>query len=64
MMPVMSGTDTIKAILKLKKTAKIIASSGLDSGTEKESMELGAKIFVRKPYTAKTLLESLQKILI
>ncbi|MBX7170343.1 MAG: PAS domain S-box protein [Pyrinomonadaceae bacterium] len=63
MMPVMSGAATIRAIHKIDKDAKIIASSGLENGNEKEAMELGAKLFLRKPYTAKMLLESLRDIL-
>ncbi len=42
---------------------KIIASSGLEDGNEKEAMDLGAKLFLRKPYTAKTLLENMRDIL-
>jgi two-component system, cell cycle sensor histidine kinase and response regulator CckA len=63
MMPVMNGAATIKAIQKIDKNSKIIASSGLENGNEKEALNLGAKLFLRKPYTAKTLLESLRDIL-
>lgn len=63
MMPLMNGVATIKAIKKINKNTKIIASSGLENGNEKEAMELGAKLFLRKPYTAKTLLESLREVL-
>lgn len=63
MMPVMNGIATMKAIQKINSSVKIIASSGLENGNEKEAMSLGAKLFLRKPYTAKTLLESLQQIL-
>lgn len=62
MMPVMNGVATIKAVQKINKDILIIASSGLENGNEKEAMTLGAKMFLRKPYTAKTLLESLQKV--
>lgn len=63
MMPLMNGVATIKAIQKIDKNTKIIASSGLENGNEKEAMQLGAKLFLRKPYTAKTLLESLREVL-
>jgi PAS domain S-box-containing protein len=63
MMPVMNGIATMKAIQKINNNVKIIASSGLENGNEKEAMSLGAKLFLRKPYTAKILLESLHQIL-
>lgn len=63
MMPVMNGVATIKAIQKIEKNIKVIASSGLENGNEKEALLLGAKMFLRKPYTAKTLLESLREVL-
>lgn len=63
MMPIMNGIATIKAIQKIERDVKIIASSGLENGNEKEALRLGAKLFLRKPYTAKTLLESLHDIL-
>ena len=63
MMPIMNGVATIKAIKKIDPNARIIASSGLENGNEKEAKNLGVKLFLRKPYTAKTLLESLQQVL-
>jgi len=63
MMPVMNGIATIKALQKIDKNVKIIASSGLENGNESEAMSLGAKVFLRKPYTAKTLLDSLRDVL-
>lgn len=63
MMPIMNGVATIKAIKKIDQNAVIIASSGLENGNEKEAKNLGVKLFLRKPYTAKTLLESLQQVL-
>lgn len=63
MMPVMNGIATIKAIQRIHKGIGIIASSGLENGNEKEAIKLGAKLFLRKPYTAKTLLEGLKEIL-
>ncbi|NJM54313.1 MAG: PAS domain S-box protein [Blastocatellia bacterium] len=63
MMPIMNGIATIKAIQKINKKVKFIASSGLENGNEKEALNLGAKLFLRKPYTAKTLLESLREVL-
>ncbi len=63
MMPVMNGIATIKAIRKISKNVEIIGSSGLENGNEKEALSLGAKLFLRKPYTAKKLLDSLREIL-
>ncbi len=63
MMPIMNGIATIKALQKIDKNVLIIASSGFENGNEKESINLGAKVFLRKPYTAKTLLDSLREVL-
>jgi len=63
MMPIMNGIATIKAVQKISPNIKIIASSGLENGNEKEALSLGAKIFLRKPYTAKMLLDSLRDVL-
>jgi two-component system cell cycle sensor histidine kinase/response regulator CckA len=63
MMPIMNGIATIKAIQKISQNVRIIASSGLENGNEREALSLGAKLFLHKPYTAKMLLESLRNIL-
>jgi PAS domain S-box-containing protein len=64
MMPYMDGAATIRAIRKINPTACIIATSGLMvSEYAKETMDLGAQGFLAKPYTAETLLQTLQRVL-
>jgi len=64
MMPKLDGVSTIHALRKIKDDVKVIAVSGL--GVEAnlaKSAEAGAKHFLCKPYTAKTLLNALRKVL-
>jgi len=64
MMPKLDGVSTIQALLKIKPEVKVIAVSGL--GVEAnlaKSAEAGANHFLCKPFTAKTLLGALHKIL-
>ena len=64
MMPIMDGPATIRTLKKINPDLKIIAASGAASHQEElEAMELGAMDFLRKPFTADTLLVSLDKIL-
>ena len=64
MMPIMDGTATIHALIRLNPTVKIIAASGLNSnGGEARVAGDGVKHFLTKPYTASTLLKTLRAIL-
>jgi hypothetical protein len=64
MMPYMDGAATIRAIRKIDPAACIIATSGLMVGEyAKEVKNLGAQEFLAKPYTAETLLQTLQRVL-
>jgi PAS domain S-box-containing protein len=64
MMPVMDGSALIRALLRLNPAVKIIAASGLKSnGAESKTGEYGAKHFLMKPYTARTLLKALRTVL-
>jgi PAS domain S-box-containing protein len=64
MMPLMDGITAIRTLQKLNPTIKVIATSGLTSNaqlTEEPGIEV--KAFLPKPYTAKELLDVLQKVL-
>lgn len=64
MMPVMDGPAMIHALMRINPTIKIVAASGLNAngGVAKVS-GLGVKHFLIKPYTASTLLKTMQTIL-
>jgi CheY-like chemotaxis protein len=63
-MPFMDGPSLIRALRKLDTQIKIIAMSGLVSeGQSGELAELGIDLFLSKPYTAETLLTSLNEVL-
>jgi CheY-like chemotaxis protein len=64
MMPVMDGPTTIRALLKMNPTIKIIAASGLNAnGSVAKATASGIKHFLPKPYTASTLLKTIRTIL-
>jgi len=64
MMPVMDGSATIHALMRINPAVKIIAASGLNAngGVAKASGD-GVKHFLMKPYTAGMLLKTLRAIL-
>lgn len=64
MMPFMDGPATIRALKKIDPQVKIIAASGLTAqGKVVDADDLGVQAFLQKPFTAKRLLEALNKIL-
>jgi CheY-like chemotaxis protein len=64
MMPVMDGTATIHALVRINPAIKIVAASGLDaSGTVVRVSEPNVKHFLTKPYTAGVLLTTLRAAL-
>jgi PAS domain S-box-containing protein len=64
MMPVMDGPVTIRALMKLNPSVRIIAASGYAAkGAEAEVAAMGVKTFLAKPFTAATLLTTLRDIL-
>jgi PAS domain S-box-containing protein len=64
MMPIMDGTATIHAMMRINPRIKIIAASGLNSnGSVAKVTGCGVKHFLMKPYTAGTLLQALKTAL-
>jgi PAS domain S-box-containing protein len=63
-MPLMDGPTAIKTLLAFDPDVRIIACSGLRSDPGAEQVKgLMVKAFLTKPYTASTLLNTLQKVL-
>jgi PAS domain S-box-containing protein len=63
-MPIMDGTATILALMRLNPLVKVVACSGVSSGAGlARASQAGIKHFLAKPYTAATLLDTLQAIL-
>lgn len=64
MMPSMDGLTAIRTLQELNPQVRIIATSGLATNSH-QAEEVGAsvKAFLSKPYTAKELLDTLQKVL-
>lgn len=64
LMPIMDGAATIRALLKMNPTVKIIAASGMvpQPGLGDIST-LGVKTFLRKPFTNETLLQVVRDVL-
>jgi CheY-like chemotaxis protein len=63
-MPLMDGATTIKTLLALDPDVKIVACSGLRSDPASEQVKgLKVKAFLTKPFTASTLLGTVQKVL-
>ena len=64
MMPVLDGCALIHALKRINPAVKIIAASGLNAeGNVAKVTEAGVNHFLTKPYTAGTLLKTLQEIL-
>lgn len=64
MMPSMDGLTAVRTLQKLNPQVRVIAISGLNANNQlAESAGLGIKAFLAKPYMAKELLDTLQKIL-
>ncbi len=65
MMPVMDGAATIRALREMNPSVKIIASSGLSTGTQiSVAVDREVQAFLAKPYTAENLLKTLHEVLL
>ena len=61
-MPVMDGTDTLKKIRTMKKTAEVImVTAANDSNTIEETVHLGVHDYLIKPFTFERFAASLEK---
>jgi two-component system, cell cycle sensor histidine kinase and response regulator CckA len=64
MMPSMDGLTAIRTLQKLNPKIKVVATSGLTSNSQlTEELDINVQAFLAKPYTAKELLDVLQKVL-
>ena len=63
MMPIMDGPALIQALLKIQPGLPFIGASGLNYQMQAQVTDLGVKHFLRKPYTADTLLDALGEVL-
>ncbi len=64
MMPSIDGPTTIRTLQELNPQVKIIATSGLASNSQIAiEASSSVKAFLAKPYTAKELLDTLQRVL-
>ncbi|BCJ95692.1 chemotaxis protein CheY [Anaerocolumna cellulosilytica] len=63
-MPVMSGLEALKEIMKLDPNAKVLMISALGQDTQvKEAILNGAKSFIVKPFQEEKVVQVLNKIL-
>jgi PAS domain S-box-containing protein len=64
MMPVMDGPATIHALMKLDPDVRIVAASGLHQNDKvAKATSAGVRHFLLKPYTAETLVKTLDQAL-
>ncbi|MFC5453519.1 PAS domain S-box protein [Prosthecobacter fluviatilis] len=64
MMPVMDGPATIQVLMRMNPEICIVAASGMNAaGMEEKVVGSGVKNFIPKPYTAETLLKTLNGVL-
>lgn len=64
MMPLMDGPATIQVLMRMNPQICIIAASGMSAnGMEEKAASAGVKNFLPKPYTAETLLKTLNTVL-
>lgn len=64
MMPITDGPSLIKILRRLDPGVRIIGASGIASNAQlARSLQAGVKHFLAKPYTAETLLVTIQAIL-
>ena len=63
-MPEMGGTECLKGLLKIDPNVKVLTASGFSADASvKETIQIGAKGFVAKPFRVKDLLSEVRKVL-
>ncbi len=62
-MPVLSGKDALKRIMEIDPEAKVVISSGHPfESSAKELLDLGAKLYLQKPFRIKDIKEAIEKV--
>jgi PAS domain S-box-containing protein len=64
MMPIMDGPSTIRALRKLEPQVRIMGMSGLAENVQAFEASGEMRLLLRKPFTAESLLTSLQKVVL
>lgn len=63
-MPIMGGVECLKGLRKIDPQVKVVVASGYSAETTvHETIELGVRGFVRKPFRGKELLREVRKVL-
>ena len=63
-MPTMGGKDCLKKILEIDPQARVLIASGYSAaGKTKETIDVGAKGFVNKPYDVRQVLQAVRDVL-
>jgi two-component system, cell cycle sensor histidine kinase and response regulator CckA len=63
-MPEMGGSECLKELLKIDPRVRVLVASGYSADTSvRESIDIGAKGFVNKPFRVKDLLRAVRKVL-
>jgi two-component system, cell cycle sensor histidine kinase and response regulator CckA len=63
-MPEMGGTECLKELLKINPNVKVLVASGYSADASvKETIQMGAKGFVTKPFRFKELLQTVRNVL-
>ena len=62
-MPKLNGIEVLKLILQMNRDAKVIVYSAFaDDEIQIEALNLGALLFLKKPFNYEFLIEAIQKI--
>ena len=63
-MPRMAGVECLSRLLEINPEIRVIMASGYsEEGSEKHFNDLGARLFITKPYSQRTLLEAVRSVI-